>query len=124
MPGEEVDRPALAVDGVSRLGYDIPPVGTQSCHHRRDDGRVTLVKQSVEEAPAPRHRDDQTSIDHGEHRANVVKTHPAQLATFEIRDVLLAHVGADCYVLLPQTEAQSQSPERATHPDGIHSRRW
>ena len=52
VPPEQVDRSALAVDGIRHLGPDLPTAPAKEIRRLADQGRVAFVHEPIE-VPAP-----------------------------------------------------------------------
>ena len=65
MPGEDVDRTAVAEDVERNLDPALPTDAREKADARGDDRRMELVEQSIGFGPTKGRADDESTAEHG-----------------------------------------------------------
>lgn len=73
---QDVDRTALAVDGVADLGVSVPPVANEGSHGRRDQCSVALIEQAIQRRATPQDMAFEPAPDRLEDAAQVAMPDP------------------------------------------------
>lgn len=92
MPGEHIDRTAIAEHIERVLRNALPAQADELRDDRLDDPRVAAIDQSIGEAPTPAKLEDGLDLQRRADPAEAVDRDPGKLAALEERNDLLIDI--------------------------------
>lgn len=121
MPGEQIDRSALAVDRVRDLRQRLPAEASEPLEDPTRQSRVALVHQPIKVAASPTERDTEIGIERRRHRLEEAKWHSVDLAAFDPRYPILRRTRPPGHIGLSPAEPMAQRPESPAEPGIVHA---
>ena len=120
MPGEHVDRAALAIDREADLRDGLPAVVAKDLDNRLDQGRMFRIEQAVGSFATPADLWVKASPQGCEDPLERPKGYPVCATALDPGDQRLGHPGAAGEINLPPPPSDPQRPEHASDPNEVH----
>ena len=124
MPCEQINRAALAIDGVGDLGLNEPAGGRELAEHRFSQRRVPRVEHAVERTTPPANENDDLGIEDPKESPESSEGHAFDPPAFEQRNLVLTAAGGLRHIHLTQAEAVAESASNPTHTQVVHGREY
>ena len=123
MPGEDVDRPALAGDMEADFGRGEPAIARQHMEHLLDDPRVVAIQQSIQLLAAPEHAHMETRTEVQQDPFELPDCEPIRKASLDPRDLRPGQPAPPAQLHLCPAVLPSKRTNLEPNPDRVHGPR-
>jgi hypothetical protein len=120
MPGQHVDRTALAVDRKGDLDGRFPAGADEQGDGPVDDARVPFINEPVEALAAPPQLEVEPGVEGVDGRDQVAERHAPDLASFDSAVGTSRQSGPSRDVGLALVAPTPQLSQRSPEPDAVH----